>query len=112
MKIPLLAIIFLAALVSGYGVFANVLQSVTALPASVTVQRVVLVGPTGTTMAPGGVPVAYEIQADDVANLAAAQATFTYNPTLFSVDSVVLGPDFGGCFHAVNDDVRGPWSWA
>ena len=67
----------------------------------------VLVGPSGPALVSGGTTVSYEIRADDVGNLAAAQATITYDSTLWTVDGVQADPDFDGCLSTFNDGTPG-----
>jgi hypothetical protein len=65
----------------------------------------VAVVPIGSAFVQRGATVIYEIRADDVADLAGAQATFTYDPTLWTV--VGLGQDFDGCLDSFNNYTLG-----
>ena len=70
-------------------------------------QDSVLVETVGPATVDASSTVEYLIQADGVVDLAGAQFTFTYDPTLFTLDSVVLGPDLGGCNPIINDATPG-----
>ena len=65
------------------------------------------VNPVGPSLVPRGATVDFEIQVEGVADLAAAQATLTYDPTLWTVAGVQLGVDFGGCLISFNDITPG-----
>ena len=67
-------------------------------------QGPVVVETVGPATVAASASVAYIIQADAVADLAAARLTFTYDQTLFSVHSVVPGSDFiANCLNEFND---------